>query len=312
MPLFKRKNDPETQPPRIKTPYKLGLALSGGGAKGFAHIGAVKAFEEIGLVFDFVAGTSAGSFVGAAYAAGVTAAKMEEFSATFTDNDIRSKGIFFGGSPASNIENVADRILEGVTFDKLLIPFRAVAVDLISGEEYVFSEGSVAKAVSASCAVPLIFKPVSHEDKILVDGGLLNTIPADTARHMGADFVISVDLNSARGGGIGVQKTKFFSVAAATWRIVQKSTAYRGQMNSDIIIAPDLTKFKATSSLGREEMIEVGYRAVMDAKDEIFDSLGIKQKQPKKAKGNNNKKENDISGGKDGGENNETNGGAEE
>jgi len=278
MKIFKKKKVEfkENNIPKIKTKYKIGLALSGGGARGFAHIGAIKAFEEKGISFDYVVGTSAGSFVGAAYAAGYSADEMIEFSYTFADSEIKNQNFLFVSTPASNIERVADRLLLGVTFDRLKIPFRAVSVDLITGEEYVFSKGSVAKAVSASCAVPLVFKPVSHEDKLLVDGGLLNTIPADVARRMGADFVISVDINSTRGMGIGEQKTKFLNIATATWRIVMKSTAYRGEMNSDIIIKPDLTKFSSTQSLGRSDMVDIGYKAAMDAMDEIFVSLGIK------------------------------------
>lgn len=279
MAIFKRKPKDENTAPKIKTPYKVGLALSGGGARGFAHVGAIKAFEEMGLAFDCIAGTSAGSFVGAAYAAGISADEMTEFSKTFADTDIRSKNFLLSASPSSNIEKVVDRLLQGITFDKLKTPFVAVAVDILSGEEYIFNEGPVAKAVSASCAVPIIFKPVYHEDKVLVDGGLLNTIPADVLRRMGADFVISVDINSTRGEGLGTSKLKFLGVAAATWRIVTKTTAYKGQMNSDIMIKPDLTKFKSTNSLGREEMVEIGYKATMDAKDEILYSLCAKPKK---------------------------------
>ncbi|HPG92905.1 MAG TPA: patatin-like phospholipase family protein [Clostridia bacterium] len=278
MKFFKKKKVEfkENSVPKIKTKYKIGLALSGGGARGFAHIGAIKAFEEKGMVFDYVAGTSAGSFVGAAYCAGYSAEEMIDFSNTFADTDIKNPNFFFVSTPASNIERVADRLLLGATFDRLKIPFRAVSVDLISGEEYVFSEGSVAKAVSASCAVPLVFKPVSFEGKLLADGGLLNTIPSDVVRRMGADFVIAVDINSTRGMGMGEQKTKFLNIATATWRIVMKSTAYRGLMNSDIIIKPDLTKFSSTQSLGRNDMIDIGYKAAIDSIEEIFMSLGIK------------------------------------
>lgn len=271
----KRKKEKSTvQVSKIKTHYRIGLSLSGGGARGVAHIGALKAFEEEGFEFAAVAGTSAGSIVGALYCAGHTATEMKEMAMTINDRDIRNSTFILTPSRSSNIERMADRWLEGATFEEMKIPFFAVAVDLVTGEEVVLHSGNVAKAVSASSAVPIIFTPVIDGDRVLVDGGLLNTIPSDVLRLNGCDFVIAVDLNSGRGEG--TSSRKMWDMAQATWRIVMKSTAFKGTMNSDVMIEPDLSKFKSTTLLGREEMIEIGYQATMAKMKEIKQNLGIK------------------------------------
>lgn len=274
-------------PTKIKIYSKIGLVLSGGGARGFAHIGAIKAFEEERIVFDYVVGTSAGSIVGALYAYGYSSAQMIDFANSLTNHDIKGRRILMVNSPSSKIEALVDRMMQGATFDDLKMPFRAVAVDIVSGEETVLSSGKVAKAVSASCAVPFIFTPVKIDDALLVDGGLLNTIPSDVARTMGAEYVISVDINSTRGQG--AKSTHLFDTATAVWRIVMKSTAYKGYMNSDVTIQPDLARFSSTTlKQNISAMIEEGYNATKLAMPEIKDLLGIKP--PKASKTNKDKK----------------------
>ena len=141
-----------------KLKFKLGLALSGGGTRGFAHIGVMKAFEEERIKFDYVAGTSAGSLMGAMYCADVSCEQMIEVAKQVKQKELLSK--FVIQSDSSNIARVANRLLENKTFDQLSVPFSAVAVDISTGDEIVLNKGSVAKAVSASCAVPALFKPV--------------------------------------------------------------------------------------------------------------------------------------------------------
>ncbi len=253
--------------------YKVGLALSGGGTRGIAHIGAFKAFEEAGLKFSCVAGTSAGSIFGALYSKGVAWQDMLSEAKKLNRKDFLDKR-FILGSDSLNIANVATRFLDGVTFEQLPIPFAAVAVDISRGEEVVLDSGDVATAVAASSAVPALFTPVRRDGMVLVDGGLLNNMPADVCRTMGADVVISVDLNHTRGSG--TSSPRLPDVLMATWSITTKSTVYKGELNSDVIITPQLSAYKNTRLENIDEMFEEGYRATVEKLPSIFEILNTK------------------------------------
>lgn len=255
-----------------KNKQKIGLALGGGGARGFAHLGALKAFEEEGIVFDEVAGTSAGSLVGALYAYGLSATEMINIAKTLRTKDIK-KGLFFMPSETDGIQNVIKSSIGDVHFDELKIPFTAVAVDLITGKEVHLKVGNVAKAVGASCAVPGFFKPVEIDNFRLADGGLQNTIPADVVRKSGCKVVISVDVNHTRGEG--TSSTKLLDILSASLGIVMKSNAVNGKIFSDIVIEPNLKKFKSTSMDGYLEMIEIGYQETKKQMPQIKQLLGM-------------------------------------
>lgn len=207
---------------------KIGLALGGGGAKGAAEVGVLKVLEEAGIHVDYIAGTSIGSIVGGLYASGYSAKELEtmfqtqEWLSLLTDRkaglsnepyktvdgvtyifgfpvlDRNSGG--FGVMRGGKIEQVLDSMLAArrcTTFEKLRVPFRCVAADIRTAHEVVLSEGSLSKAMRASMAIPGIFKPVERGDYMLVDGGMLNNLPVDVCRAMGADIVIAVDLQQA-------------------------------------------------------------------------------------------------------------------
>ncbi len=256
-----------------KLKFKLGLALSGGGARGLAHIGVFKAFEEEHIRFDYVTGTSVGSIFGALYAAGISVDSMMEQCAKVKQGDILN-GIFKVNSDSQNIANVANRLLNHCGFADLKTPFSAVAVDIVSGDEIVLDSGDVATAVAASSAVPVIFKPMRIGERVLVDGGLLNNMPADVCRRMGAEVVIGVDLNHARGKGTA--SDKLLPTALAVWNITTKGTMYKGYYNSDFVITPELACFKRTDLDNLEQMVDEGYRATKQAMPEIKKLLCIK------------------------------------
>ncbi|MCM1533148.1 MAG: patatin-like phospholipase family protein [Corallococcus sp.] len=255
--------------------FKLGLALSGGGTRGFAHIGVLRAFEENRIGFDCVAGTSAGSLMGAMYCAGVSLDDIIEEGKNVRRKDVLNSRIVIG-SESANIAKIADKLLCDKTFDDLSTPFAAVAVDITEGREVVLNSGNVSQAVSASCAVPALFKPVEIDGMLLVDGGLLNNMPADVCRRMGAEIVIGVDLNHNRGKG--TQSRKLVDTLVATWNITTKSTMYKGYHNSDIVIEPELSQYKNTSLSYIDEMVEEGYRAAMAKMDEIKELLQIRRR----------------------------------
>jgi NTE family protein len=179
---------------------RIGLALGGGGVRGLAHIGVFKVLESAGVRADLLAGTSMGGLLGAMYAAGMAVEQIEEeileranmaSLRRLIDFSLSYRGFLRGG----RIYNLLTEVLgTDVTFADLQLPLAMVAVDARSGCEVVLKEGNVVDAVRATISVPGIFLPVEQDNMILVDGGILNNVPTDVARHMGADVVIAVDV----------------------------------------------------------------------------------------------------------------------
>lgn len=255
---------------------KIGIAFGGGGARGFSHLGAIKAFEEFGIKFDYVAGTSAGSLVGAFYAAGYSFQEMYDVVKTMRGKDIRKNVLPFTPSKLDGLINIVKGRLGDINVQDLPKPFSAVAVDLKSTKEVCISKGNLAKALAGSCAVPGVFQPVEFENMLLADGGLQNTIPADIPRYFGCDYVVSVDVNKSR--TYGTDSNKFIDVIMCSIRILMKSNAVRGYVNSDVVIAPETKRFKATKTDGLDEMIEEGYKATIDAMPAIMELFRRKRK----------------------------------
>ena len=247
---------------------KIGLVLSGGGARGFAHLGAIKAFEEYGLEFDFVSGTSAGSLVGAFFAAGLKFDDMLNIARRFDDKDIRTSKLMFVPSKTEGIEKIITENLGNINIEELKIPFTATAVDLKSTEEICLTKGNLAKAVAASCCVPAVFQPVEHNNRILCDGGLRNTLPADIPKIFGCDYVVSVDVNKSR--LYGTSSTKLVDVISCSIRILMESNVFKGYEFSDVILRPETKRFKSTTSQGYMDMIEEGYREAIDKMPQII------------------------------------------
>lgn len=259
---------------------KIGLALGGGGARGFSHLGAIKAFEEFGLKFDFVAGTSAGSLAGAFYAAGFSYQQMFDAIKDLKEKDIKKNVIPFTPSKADGIGEIVTKNLGDINIEDLKTPFAAVAVDLKSTKEVVIAKGNLAKAVMGSCAVPGVFQPVEFEGMILSDGGLQNTIPADVPKYFDCDYVIAVDVNKSR--TYGTDSTKFLDVVMCSIRILMKSNAVRGYVNADVVVGPETKRFKSTKTDGMHDMIEEGYKATIDVMPQIMEIFSRKKKAKKK------------------------------
>lgn len=259
----------------FKKKIKIGLAFGGGGTRGFSHLGAIKAFEEFGLKFDFVAGTSAGSLAGAFYAAGYDYNKMYEVIKNLKESDIRKNVIPFTTSKADGIGEVIKKELGDINIEDLKTPFAAVAVDIKSTKEVAIAKGNLAKAVMGSCAVPGVFQPVIFDDMILSDGGLQNTIPADIPKLFGCDYVVAVDVNKSR--TYGTDSTKFLDVVMCSIRILMKSNAVRGYTYADVMVAPETKRFKSTKTQGMNEMIEEGYKAAIDVMPQIMELFSRKR-----------------------------------
>lgn len=258
MGLFNRK--------KISERPTVGLVLGGGGARGFVQIGALKAFRERNIDFDLCVGTSVGSIIGALYCAGITPDEIVEAADELEFGDLHGRILFKSDDPRK-IGRALYRIIGDAQIENLHKKYAAVATDLKTGKQVVLDRGSVLDAASASSAFPIVYSPLELNGMNLSDGGLVNNIPADVCRMLGAKKVVTVDAHASRGSG--TDGTGMFDVLRAMFSIMSANASVVGLMQSDIIIAPDTSAFKSTSKAGYEEMIELGYRAALDKCDEI-------------------------------------------
>ncbi len=238
----------------------IGLALSGGGARGLAHIGVLKVLEREGIPIDCLAGTSMGGIVGAAYATGMSADEIEAEALKLTrprhllrliDVSIPRYGLMTG----HGVQHYMNEVLgESLEFADLKIPLGLAAVDLISGQEVILREGSVVDAVRASAAVPIIFEPVEIGGWRLVDGGFLNNLPVDVARNLGAEVVIAVDVRLGHYDQALVDDPHIpppVRIAHNAWRAETLAglalDAYRlAETRPDLLIQPDVSSEVST------------------------------------------------------------------
>lgn len=202
----------------------IGLALGGGSARGFAHIGVLQALDEAKIPVQVVAGTSAGSLVGAFYAAGFTPWKMQEVALKVRDIDVAdlSSGNRRGMTGGAALRRLVNSFLDNMPIEKMPRRFAAVATDLGTGEKLAIQRGDTGAAVVASCSIPGVFIPALIDGRELVDGGLTSPLPVAVARQLGADFVIAVDVGGkpspkARGGLYEII-LQSFEIMGARWR----------------------------------------------------------------------------------------------
>lgn len=254
---------------------KVGIAFGGGALRGIGHIGAIKAFEELGIEADYVAGTSVGSMVGALYSAGYTSSQMIEFLKNLKVKDIRDSKLIWKPSNSENIEQVLNKIFgKNLVFSELKTPLSIVAVDIKKGEEVHITSGSVARASSGSCAVPGVFSPVVYDEMHLVDGGLMNNVPADVVRQMGANVVIAIDVNRSRGQG--TDSLKILDVLKGSLGIIMQANVEKKLEYADVVLKPNLENFSSSKIGDIDAMVKAGYDIVMEHKDELLHVLTSK------------------------------------
>jgi NTE family protein len=293
---------------------KVGLVLSGGGARGAAQVGVLKAFEKRGVPVDFVAATSMGAIVGGLYAAGWTPAEIEsmatatdwdyvlslssetERSDTFVDQRLAGERSFltlrFEGldlvipsavSTGQRLTTFLSMLTLQATyhpspsFDDLRIPFRAVATDLVSGRRIVLREGSLAEALRASSTVPLLFNPVEKDGMLLVDGGLVDNIPVDVAEEAGCDLVIAV--NTASGMRTTEQMNAPWEIADQIMGIMMQRVKEQQLRMADIVISPSLGDHLSTDFHGLDTLIRLGEEAADARVDDILRIYDRKKNQ---------------------------------
>ena len=178
---------------------KIGLALGAGAARGWTHIGIIQALEKLGVKIDVVAGCSIGAYVGAAYASGKLEG-LKEWACSLSDWQVLALmgvGLRRGGIASGQkvFDKLASEFCES-SYEDMIKPFATVATDLYTGREVVFNSGPIGDTIQASCAIPALFAPVAHGDRWLVDGAVVNPVPVNLCRQLGADFVIAVNLNA--------------------------------------------------------------------------------------------------------------------
>ena len=256
---------------RFRKKHKIGLCLSGGGTRGLAYIGVFKAFEEYGITFDAVAGTSIGSLFAALYACGMSSEDMHSCAIKAKNSDFRKAKLGFLPSSMARLNEKLNQILPIKQIENLKMEYYAVAVDLRTGKEIHFNEGDLPTIITGSCAIPGVFLPVKYEDMVLIDGGVRNNIPVDVLRQNGCDIVITVDCNSTRGGGTDSNNIITQFITSVGIMMVNNSIA--GLKNSDLIIKPNMRRFNSLKLFRKNDMINEGYRATISMMQEIENIL---------------------------------------
>ncbi len=266
---------PETsaQPPLASstTPIRVGIALGGGAAKGFAHIGVIKMLEANGFAPAVISGTSAGSVVGALYASGMNAFEMQEKAVALDETRIRDLQLSSGGLVlGQKLEDYVNEQVRRKPMEQLARPFVAVATRLEDGERTVFARGNTGQAVRASSSVPGVFQPVTIGKYHFVDGGVVSPVPVDAARQLGADIVIAVDISSkARGKSPGdMLGTLGQSIAIMGQKLGQAELA-----RADVIIRPQVLDIGATDFSQRANAIVEGEKSALAAMPQIRERM---------------------------------------
>jgi len=260
---------PPPQPtvvPQAK-PLKIGIALGGGAAKGFAHIGVIKMLEANGFEPVVVSGTSAGSVVGALYASGMDAFQMQSKAVALDEASIRDVRLFSGGLVQGlKLQEYVNEQVGNRSAEKLKKPFAAVATQLESGERAVFVRGNVGQAVRASSSIPGVFEPVKIGSHHYVDGGVVSPVPVDAARQLGAEFVIAVDISSKASGKapVGMLGIVNQSIAIMGQRLGEQELA-----RADVIIRPKVLDIGAADFSQRNNAILEGEKAAMAVMPQI-------------------------------------------
>lgn len=257
-------------------PVKIGIALGGGAAKGFAHIGVIKMLEANGFEPVVVSGTSAGSVVGALYASGMDAFQMQSRAVALDEASIRDVRLFSGGLvQGQKLQDYVNEQVGNRPAERLKKPFAAVATQLETGERAIFVRGNVGQAVRASSSIPGVFEPVKIGGRNYVDGGVVSPVPVDAARQLGADFVIAVDISSKASGKA---PTDMLGIVNQSIAIMGQRLGEQELARADIVIRPRVLDIGAADFSQRGTAILEGEKAAMAAMPQIRAKIQQMQK----------------------------------
>jgi NTE family protein len=261
-----------------KTPPKIGLALGGGAARGFAHVGVIQVLEEAGIPPVLVTGTSAGSLVAALYASGKNGAQLQKVAESMDESTITDwtlplfgRGVLRGEALAKYVNaQVGQKLIETMP-----LPLGIVATDLNSGNDMLFQRGDTGTAVRASSAVPAVFTPVKINGRDYVDGGLSSPVPVRAARKMGAELVIAVDISSPPEGS---SANGTIEILLQTFSIMGKSINGFELKDADVVVRPVLTGVSSSDFSSRKRSIEAGRQAMLQALPQLRLAIAAKSR----------------------------------
>lgn len=246
---------------------KIGLALGSGGARGFAHLGAIKVLTEEGIPIDFIAGSSMGAMVGCFYGAGLDIDRLYKLSRAFKrkyylDFTVPKMGFVAG----KRVKELIRIFTHGKKLEQLDIPVRVVATDLMTGEKVIFDKGPIADAVRASISIPGIFVPEKLDGRLLVDGGVVDRVPVSVVKEMGADIIIAIDVSHVK---TNAEITSIYDVIMQSLDIMQKELVTHREIASDFMIRPRVEMYSSRAFTNIEEIIKIGEEETRKHMDSI-------------------------------------------
>ena len=258
---------PAATPVAQAKPVRIGIALGGGAAKGFAHIGVIKMLEANGFEPVVVSGTSAGSVVGALYASGMDAFQMQSKAVALDEASIRDVRLFSGGLvQGQKLQDYVNAQVGNRPIEKFSKPFAAVATQLETGDRAIFVRGNAGQAVRASSSIPGVFEPVKIGKGNYIDGGVVSPVPVDAARQLGADFVIAVDISSKASGKA---PTGMLGIVNQSISIMGQRLGAQELARADIVVRPKVLDIGAADFSQRNNAILEGEKAAMAVMPQI-------------------------------------------
>ena len=253
--------------PTPAPPIRIGVALGGGAAKGFAHIGVIKMLEANGLRVEVVSGTSAGSVVGALYASGMDAFQMQQTAFALDEAKIRDVSLFSGGVvKGQKLQDYVNELVGQRPIERMKKPFAAVSTQLETGKRMVFTRGNTGQAVRASSSIPGVFEPVAIGKLHYVDGGIVSPVPVDAARQLGADFVIAVDISTKASGKT---PTHMLGIVNQSIGIMGQKLGEQELARADVVIRPRVNDIGPADFEQRNIAIMEGERAALAVMPQI-------------------------------------------
>ena len=250
---------------RPKVTPRVALVLGGGAARGFAHVGVIRVLEQEKIPMHLIVGTSVGSIIGALYAATPHSPNLESIALQLERNDLvdysiltLKKGLIIG----DRLERFVSQKVAVSRIEDLAIPFAAVATDIRTGDRVILNRGPLAPAVHASCALPAVFQPVELDGRLLVDGGLLESLPVPTAKFLGADVTIAVDVGTRVKD---IQAADIVTIIIQALSITGAEMRRRHAQEADVLIHPDVNGVGSFDFTQKERCVEAGAAAAREA-----------------------------------------------
>jgi len=259
-------------PPVVELPKpKIALVLGGGAARGFAHVGVIRALEQEKIPIDMIVGTSVGSLIGAIYASDMNSFELEWTAFSLEKDSLFDYGIMnaftgMGMAKGDKLEEFVKTKIPTANIENLKLPFAAVATDLNRGTRVVLDKGSVAKAVHASSAIPGVFNPVDHQGRLLVDGGVMDNIPIAVAREKGADIVIAVDISE---NVANFNITNLVDVMLQAVNIMFSENVGYKKKDADVLISPQVGSVAMLDFTQKKRCMQAGIEATQKAMPEL-------------------------------------------